>query len=431
MAGSEELMYVFAMLPPAGFTTAQEGGTGEAIGARFMDAYVERIEQAQQEFAADPESVGVLQAIRDLMAVSVVNGDAVDTLDQAMQSFSTVAVAHMDEIVNSVARARADALEFMINAPGVEQSADLVDLGDFLAHLQDLPDDVAVARDAAYAALRSAVDHQVTGRGTSQATGLNVYLPTDSQYVGSYLTDGTAPPGWGEFVEAFLAASASSGEEGGAGPRFVSPQAQVVQSDRNGIKIAGQLVSGAAASVVQQETQVFTRMGDQPDALALVLPAYLNAGGEGVVQGVWNHSLTVLTDGQKTIPATAFYQAQEGGLNGAFVAQYTSPAGDVSDIGVRVLLSSEGDIQSISTFALEGDGAAGVDLEIGGRLTPYVFVASSGSFAQTLSSQSIAVSAALTVSFAPLPTGTPFDMGVVVADAAGNYDSAFASSLVP
>jgi hypothetical protein len=118
-------------------------------------------------------------------------------------------------------------------------------------------------------------------------------------------------------------------------------------------------------------------------------------------------------------------------LNGAFLAQYTSPDGDVSDVGVRVLLSSEGEIQSVSTFSIQGDGAAGVDLEIGGRLTPYVFVPSSGSFAQTLSSQSIAVSDALSVDFAPLPTGTQFDMGVVVADAAGNFDGAFVSSRVP
>lgn len=430
MAGSEELMYVFAMLPPAGFTTAQEGGTGEAIGRAFLDAYVQRIEQ---EHLNTPEWTETLKTIRDLVALSVIKGDGASSLDLAMQSFSRAAVANMDEIVNSVARARAEALEFMINVPGGGKSADLVDLGDFLAHLQDLPDEVAVARDAVHAALRNAVSYQVTGRGTSQATGLSVYLPTTDENVGAYLSDGTAPPGWREFVEAFLVASAASGggQQGTAPAQFVSPEAQVVQSDATGIKIAGQLVSGGSAAVVEKETQVYTRMGDQPDALALVLPAYLDAGGEGVVQGVWNHSLTVLTDGERTVPATAMYQAQEGGLNGAFLAQYTSPAGDVTDIGVRVLLSSEGAIESVSTFAVEGNGAAGVTVEIGGRLTPYVFVPSSGSFVQTLSSQSIAVTERLQVDFARLPVDTRFDMGVVVGDAAGNYDGAFVSSRVP
>ena len=430
MAGSEELMYVFAMLPPAGFTTAQEAGTGEAIGRAFLDAYVQRIEQ---EHVNTPEWTEDLKAIRDLVALSVIEGDGASVLDLAMQSFSRAAVANMDEIVNSVARARADALEFMINVPGGGTSADLVDLGDFLAHLQDLPDEVAVARDAVHAALRNAVSYQVTGRGTSQATGLSVYLPTTDENVGAYLSDGTAPSGWREFVEAFLAASAASGsgQQGTAPAQFVTPEAQVVQSDSTGIKIAGQLVSGGSAAVVEQETQVYTRMGDQPDALALVLPAYLDAGGEGVVQGVWNHALTVLSDGDRTVPATTMYQAQEGGLNGAFLAQYTSPEGDVTEIGVRVLLSSEGAIQSVSTFAMEGNGAAGVTVAIGGRLTPYVFVPSAESFVQTLSSQSIPVTERLVVDFARLPTDTRFDMGVVVGDAAGNYDGAFVSSRVP
>lgn len=434
MAGSEELLYTTGMLPHRGFTTAQAGGTGTDIGRSFLDGYAEIMERAQQEI---PEYAAEFKAIRDLTALSLIEGAEVAALDQAMQSFSNVAVEHMDEIVNSVARARADSLEFMINAPlsgGV--SGDLIDLGDFLAHLQDLPDDVAVARDAVHAALKSAVSHQVTGSGTSQATGLNIYLPTNRQKLGNYLTDGSAPPGWGAFVEAFLDASeeVGSGEQAAQGAQFVSPEAEILESGSAGIKIVGQLVSGGAASVVDQETQVYTRVGDQANALALVLPAYLNAGGEGAVQGVWSHSLTVLTDGQKSVPATAFYQAQEGGLNGGFLAQYASPAGDITEIGVRVLLSSEGAIESVSTFSLsgpDGEGAAGADLEIGGRITPYVFIPSSGSFAQTLSSQSIVINEDLSVDFEPLPSGTRFDMGVVVADAAGNADAAFVSSQVP
>jgi hypothetical protein len=71
-----------------------------------------------------------------------------------------------------------------------------------------------------------------------------------------------------------------------------------------------------------------------------------------------------------------------------------------------------------------------VPLEVGGRLTPYVFVASSGGFQQELSNQSIAVSDQLVVSFDRLPTGTKFDMGVLVGDAAGNYDGAFTTQEV-
>ncbi len=434
MAGSEEVMYVFAMLPPGGFAAAQAGGDGDAIAQSFMDGYVRRIEE---EALVNAEFGEELASIRDLIAVSVINGDQMSTLDQALKSFSDVAVAHMDEIVTQVARARAETLQFMINAPNAGDATgyDLFDLGDFLIHLRDVPDAVAVARDAAYTALTNAVTHQVTGRGTSQATGLSVYLPISAEFVGGYLEQRAGPPGWSAFVDSFVKAAASSGPDTpqGGGARFVSQEAQVLQADGSGIKIAGQLVSGGSASVVDQETQVYTRIGDQPDALALALPAYLDAGGEGQVQGIWDYSLTVLTDGQKSLPATTIYQAQEGGLIGTFLAQYVSPEGDSSDIGVRVLLSSQGAIESVSTFSLndeDGNSTAGVTLEVGGTLGPYLYIPSSSGFKLQLSSESIAVSEQLAVAFTRLPVGTDFDMGVVVSDASGGFDSAFTSQKV-
>jgi hypothetical protein len=312
---------------------------------------------------------------------------------------------------------------------------DLVDLGDFLRHLTDVPDDVAVARDAVYAALQNAVSHQLLGQGTQQATGLNVYLPTadDAAYAADYFQPGVAPQGWGEFVRAFLGASTGqTGGQQGGGVQFASQEATVLQADQSGIKIAGQLVSGDSSEVTDSETQVYTRIGDRDDVLGVVLPAYLYAGGEGQVQGVWDYSLTVLTDGQKEVAGTSVYQAQAGGLLGTMLAQYTSPEGDVSDVAIRLLLSSQGEIQSVQVVDVSngGQSAGGVSLEVGGRLTPYIFATESGSFARELSSQSIAVSQALAVAFSRLPTGTPFTMGVVVGDVAGNFDGAFVQEKV-
>ena len=58
--------------------------------------------------------------------------------------------------------------------------------------------------------------------------------------------------------------------------------------------------------------------------------------------------------------------------------------------------------------------SAGVSLDIGGTLTPYVFVPSSGSYEQVLSTQSIPVSDDLEVDFVRLPAKSKFDMGLVV-----------------
>ena len=431
IAGSEEVMYVIAMLQASGFAAAQAGGDGQAIGEGFVDGYVELIDQIA---ASDDQYADFFRSARELVAVSVVDGDAMATLDQAMQSFSDVAVAHMDEIVNQVARARAESLQFMVNVPDVDATGfDLFDLGDFLAHLRDLPPEVEVARDAAYTALGHAVTHQVTGRGTAQAKGLNVFLPQSTDYVGDYLDNGSLPAGWSEFVRAFLGAAAATGDQPGGGARFSSPDAQVLSADASGIKIAGQLVSGGSADVVAQETQVYTKVGDEPNALALVLPAYVDAGGEGQVQGIWDYSLTTLTDGQRTVPASTVYQAQSGGLIGSFLTQYVSPDGDTSDVGVRVLLSSQGEIESVSTFSLndqDGGSTAGVTIEVGGRMTPYLFVPSSDGFERQLSSQSIAVTEQLAVTFSRLPSGTGFDMGVIVSDASGGADGAFTTQKV-
>jgi hypothetical protein len=97
---------------------------------------------------------------------------------------------------------------------------------------------------------------------------------------------------------------------------------------------------------------------------------------------------------------------------------------------VRVLLSSEGQIEGVSVVDVTGGQAGGTTLVDGGRLTPYVFVPRSGSLAKVLSSESIAVSDALQVAFTKLPVGTRFDMGVLVADVQGNIAAAFTTQTV-
>ena len=346
LAGSEEIM-IDHPLAPASIPPMSQGGDGEDIAGAFVQGYVDLLDSV----AVQPGG----QAYRDLVAMSVVDGDAVANLDTALASFSQTAVANLPEITTAVARARADALEFVAGFPGLEgESLDLVDLGDFMKHLTGVPDDVAVARDAVSAAIDRAITLQATGQGTQQATGINVYLPANPRKVNrSVLSDGTEPQGWAEFVEAFVQSAGSSQGGTGAGVRFVSEQAQILQADASGIKIAGQLTDGSRANVTSADSYIFTGIGGQQTALGLILPAYLDAGGPGQVQGVWNYALTALTDGKTVAPATAAYQAQSGGLLGSFIAQYTAPNGGVSDVGVRVLLSSAGEIQSVSIVDAE------------------------------------------------------------------------------
>jgi hypothetical protein len=391
-----------------------QGGDGEDIAQGFVSGYVDLLDDIAQQQGGQP--------YRDLAALSVVDGDAVSQLDAALASFSQAAIAHMGEITTQVAQARANALEFVISLPGSEgDSFDLIDLGDFMKHLTNVPDDVAVARDAVSAALDRAVAAQATGQGTSQATGMNVYLPGNPRQVNQgVLNDGTEPPPWAEFVEAYVqSALGSSGNQGG-GVRFTSQQAQVLQADASGVKIASQLVDGARAHVAEADTYVFTDIGGQSPALALVLPAYLDAGGPGQVQGVWNYGLTSITDGKKVAPVTTQYQAQAGGLLGTFMAHYVAPNGAATDIQVRVLLSSQGKVQSITAVDVNGQASAGVQLQIGGTLTPYIAVPSSNGFQRVASAQTITITENLDVVFAHAAKGSSYEMDLVVFDASGN-----------
>ena len=418
MTASEELMYKWPVATQ-GITAAQEGGTAEEIGAAFIDGYRQML---VEDAAADGDS-----SVLDMIAMSSIDGDAVARLDAAMTSFSQVAVAHMDEIAPEVARARAEALEFVIGF-GIS-TFDLVDLGDFLRQLDNLPTEVAVARDAVFAALDEAVTYQQLGPAAQQATGLNVFLPTSPDRLGAYLEDGTAPAGWGSFVRAFLDSGAvTGGPDGGGGVDFVSDTATVVEEGPDGIKIQSQLTGSENVAYVY--TGVYTRMGDRERALALVLPAYLHAGGEGMVQGVWDYARTTVSDGESTVPVTAAYQAQSGGLVGAFEAQYTSPDGTPTDVVFRLLLSSEGELQSWSVADIEGQAAAGFELQAGGVLRPYLYVPSAGSFSRELSSQSVRTNEAFTVGSTRLPTGARFDMELTVFDAADNFDSSSVSGQV-
>jgi hypothetical protein len=416
MAGSEELMIQYPV-SPEGLAPLARNASGEEVGEAFIVGYGHLLDEIATQGG---------QTYRDLAAMSVVGGDEVQRLDAAMESFADAAVAHMPEIATEVARARAKSLEFVVGYG--EQSQGLIDLGDFLRNLDGLPTEVEVARDAAFAALESSVKSQVLGAATEQATGLNVFLPGDARTADAYVGSGTAPQGWAEFVTAFL--EQGVGGQTGGGVAFADDEAQVLLADRTGIKVAAQLTSGSADNVTAAETQVLAAIGGQDRALAVALPAYLNAGGPGQVQGVWNYAITSLTDGSRTVPMSAGYQAQSGGLVGSALLQYTSPDGDTSDVGLRMLLSSQGNIESVSLVDVTGGQAGGIELATGGRLTPYVFVPGSNGYQPELSTQSIPVSDQLEVAFSKAPPGTRFDMGLVVLDVQGNIAQAFTTQTV-
>ena len=378
---------------------------------------------------ATPATADRYGDIGDFSALAVVDGDATERLDKAVEAFADVAADNMAEIAPEIARARSRSLEFVSGLLGEEEGAgfSVVDLGDFLRQIKNVPDEVLVARDAAFAALDAAVAAPGDPQGHRAGHRTQRLLPGDPRMAPGSRPSTSLPP-----------AGPSSSRRTPSTPRtrapsndanFTSNEADVVEIGPGGIRIAGQLEPGDEENVASSETQVYTQL-DGRDALAVVLPAYLNSGGVGQVQGVWNFSVTTLQAGKKRAPASAVYQAQSGGLLGWFQALYTAPNGAQADVEIDVLLSSEGEIESISVKDVTDGGEAGIDLKNGGTLTPYLIVPSSGGFSFELSSKSVPINDRLVVAYPQLAKGTSFDMGVGVADLAGNFSTAFVTDTV-
>jgi hypothetical protein len=415
LSGSEEVTFGAATLSTDAIRALGQDVSGADWGRINNEAYGTFADQNTQGWGT-------------FTAAAVVDSDQMSRLDAAIQSFADAASAHMDEIAPEVGRARSDALEFVKAIdPGVG-SFDLVDLGDFLRHLQDVPDDVAVARDAVFEALDRAVVSQVTRQATEQATGLNVYFPKFTTFAEQYVDSHIAPPGWEEFVASYLAATGSATGDAERSARFTNPEATILQQAPEGILIAGQLGDGQADNVTGTETQVYTSLGGR-DALAIDLPGYLNAGGADQVQGAWSYQVTAIGNGGHGLPVSSIYQAQSGGLIGTFYASYESAAGESTDVQFRLLLTSQGEIQGVTVSEAGSGGSAPVTLE-GGRLTPYYIVPTSSGFDLQLADQSVPVTDTFEISFPSLRPGTPFDMSVVVTDVAGGADGAGVSAQV-
>ncbi len=327
----------------------------------------------------------------------------------------------MADIAAEVGRARSQALEFSVEI--TDQSDDIVDLGDFLRHLQDVPADVAVARDAALLALDGAVTDQVTRSATSQASGLNVYFPDDAS-TGEYVDQQVGPAGWTGFVEAYGEYAASAGAAQGQAV-FTSDAAQVVEEGPGGIKIAGQLGAGQADNVTLAETQLFGQLGGVPNALIAAFPAYVDAGVAGQVQGVWSYGVTTVGNDQQSSPITAVFKAQAEGLIGSARALYTSPAGKETDVDIRFLLTSDGQVKGVTVSdAGSGQGAGSVPLEVGGSLTPYLYTYDQSGWFDTPSPTTVRITKNLAITYPQAAAGTPFEMVLYIEDLAGGYDVA-------
>lgn len=421
MVGSEEITAGSETLARTAITALGDDISGAEWGRLNNQAYADYAERN------NPGSAG-------FTAMSSIDGDQLKRLDAALGSFAKAAAADMDKVAPIVARARARSLEFIVGLEGdATTSDDVIDLGDFLRNLQGLPKNVQVARDAAYKALQAAVLDQQVSLGTRQATGLNVHLPTNpAQLKSAALTDGTEPPGWNAFLTAYLKSGQSRPDSVDKSVRFTSPDAQVLQQDAQGLRIAGQLAGGSSANVVSATTRVGTRLFDAP-VVVIEFPATVDSGAAGQVQGGWNYSVTTLSGpGGKNVPISMSYQAQSDGLVGTGYGLYTAPNGAETQLRIQVLLSSQGDVGSVSYTALSENGVAAFTPAAGGRIRAALLTpGDGGDLEYQFGPKSVPYGDGFAVGFSRLPADRPYRASLVVEDQTRQESTSSVNGTVP
>ncbi len=146
MAGSEEMMFNYP-IAPEGFLPLGEGADGDTVGTALVEGYGNFIAGTVR-----PQRRHHVTKTSPRCPWSTATRSPRST--RRSTAFAEAAIADMDAVATEIARARSRSLEFFTAVPGFEDyQMDLVDLGDFLRQLENLPPEVEVARDAAYEAL--------------------------------------------------------------------------------------------------------------------------------------------------------------------------------------------------------------------------------------------------------------------------------------
>ena len=280
-------------LSPQGFPPLAQNGSGDEVGAalhRRLPAAARRDRHPGRPDLPRPRG-----ACRSSAATRC------SGWTRPIESFANAAVAHMDEIATEVGRARAKSLEFVVGLrrrarPTSSTSATSCAPREPAARRRGRPGrGVRGAGGVGQRPGRSA------GRPSRRPASTSSCRPTRAGSA-TTSTDGTAPKGWGEFVRAFLEEGVG-GRPSGGGVDFVDDEAKVLRrrrhrhQDRRRSSPRGRPPRSPA-----RRRRSTPRSAARTDALAVALPAYVNAGGEGQVQGVWNYALTTLSDGGRSIP---------------------------------------------------------------------------------------------------------------------------------
>ena len=353
-----EIEYEDYMFDQTAFSVINEGVTDPVgVGQAVMDAYEAHLADPSIQYALPPKDVAA--AFLDLSQM--------DKVDTAMAGFVQAMRADLPTNGPTLLQARELTLEFAQPGPDATVNANMVDLGDLLAHLPDSMDpNVLNARNAVYEAMKSVVLDQVKGPDAEGATGLSIYLPPSGAAFSPEYAEIADPSGWSAMLQEIVGASSEAPEVGGEG----------LTVDTNPDGWLATLELSDTASLAGASGLFGFPENDGSTSVLGVVPATIDAGGVGQVQSSWSYQYLMLNEQ----PVTAAFEQTPEGLSVSVPGVYIPVEGDQRPATLTASLEVvDGLLKQVTEVRLmEQDGSAAIPAVEGSQFVPVVKLADNG-----------------------------------------------------
>ncbi|MBZ4416408.1 clostripain-related cysteine peptidase [Myxococcus sp. RHSTA-1-4] len=311
-------------------------------------------------------------------------------------------------------------------SPDPSQSTHMVDLGDLADQLAAQVPTLAPTRDTIKAALLKAVVARSNGGATQRATGLSIYFPALPHYYNSSYAALSEVAAWRGFLARYY--------EGAQGthPTFLSETA-TLQQGQEGMVLRGYLTSGSAEFITRSELYYGIALSDGRLVALGDRPALVNSGTAPYVEGSWNTTALVLTQGaQRGYGYLSLVPTDDGHLSVIIPFAYREAAGASAQYALRmILINGSGSVMQ-DIFYVESEGGFGQLSPVdGARLIPLVQVFSTAGSSFASGGAEFDATLAIGLTFERLPSGTSLFGILSVADYTGEGDTAYNVGVQP
>ena len=233
------------------------------------------------------------------ITLSLVDLTRMASVEAAVEDFAYDLVANAGDTAAYVGQSRTNAVRFG-KAPDPAYDANLVDLGDFAKLVQNESGVFGTTQGAVASALSSAVISKVSGPSTTDAAGLSIYFPPNSNYYSSTYDTFPEVEGWRTFLRGYF----SGGSQLDRGVSFAASGGSASLSwDSGYVTVRGSLSSGSSNVLTDAYAQFGLALPNEGGTL-LLIGAVAELDGD-VLEQSWSGLTVTLAQGEA--PSYGYY----------------------------------------------------------------------------------------------------------------------------